>query len=62
MPIKSYNKGARKAYRAMQKQYGAKKGRQVFFALANKRGKGKSRKQRVNSTYRTRTRTRRRRR
>jgi hypothetical protein len=52
VPIKSYPKGARKAYRSMTKRYGAKKGRSIFFATANKRGKGKSRSARVRSAYR----------
>ena len=52
VPIKSYPKGARKAYRRMQKQYGTKKGRSVFFALANKKGKGKSQSAKVRSAYR----------
>jgi hypothetical protein len=51
MPIRSYSSSARKAYRAMQKQYGRKKGRQVFYALANKRGRGKTRRKKVNSAY-----------
>jgi hypothetical protein len=51
MPVRSYSKNARKAYRAMQKQYGAKKGRQVFYAVANKRGKGKSTSAKVRSAY-----------
>ncbi len=54
MPISKYPKGARKAYRAMTKRYGAKKGRQVFYATANKRGKGKSRSAKVRSAYRKR--------
>lgn len=41
MPISKYNRffggDAAKAYRAMLKQYGAKKGRQVFYATMNKR-------------------------
>lgn len=43
MPISNYDRyfggDAAKAYRAMVKQYGAKKGRQVFYALVNKRRK-----------------------
>jgi hypothetical protein len=56
MPVRSYPKSARKAYRAMQKTYGAKKGRQVFYATANKRGKGKTRSARIRSAYRRRKR------
>lgn len=52
MPISRYPKGARKAYRRMQKQYGAKKGRAVFYAVANKKGKGKSTSAKVRSAYR----------
>lgn len=41
MPLKKYDRyfggDAAKAYRAMVKQYGAKKGRSVFYALVNKR-------------------------
>lgn len=46
MPIKKYNKyfggkkgSAAKAKKAMQKQYGKKKGESVFYALKNKRKK-----------------------
>lgn len=60
MPIRSYSKGARKARRAMMKTYGAKKGKSVFYATANKRGKGKSRRARVNSAFKKRRRKRRR--
>jgi hypothetical protein len=52
MPVRNYPKGARKALRAMQKRYGTKKGRQVFYATANKRGKGKTRSARVRSAFR----------
>ena len=52
MPVSRYSKGARKAYRAMTKRYGKKKGRQVFYATANKRGKGKTRTAKVRSAYR----------
>lgn len=46
MPIARYDRhfggDARKAYRAMVKQYGAKKGRQVFYAtLSKKRSRGR---------------------
>jgi hypothetical protein len=45
MPIKRYDRqfggDARKAYAAMRKQYGAKKGRQVFYATLNKRRRGR---------------------
>jgi hypothetical protein len=36
------SKNASKAKRAMVKTYGKKKGTQVYYATANKRGKGKS--------------------
>jgi hypothetical protein len=52
MPVSRYPKGAKKAYRSMLKRYGKKKGRSVFYATANKRGKGKSRSARVRSAYR----------
>lgn len=52
MPESKYPKGARKALAAMKKRYGAKKGRSIFYAKANKRGKGKSMSARVRSTYR----------
>jgi hypothetical protein len=51
MPVSKYGKNALKARRAMMKQYGAKKGKQVFYATANKRGKGKSRLAKVRSAY-----------
>lgn len=54
MPISKYSKGARKALRAMQKRYGAKKGKKIFYARANKRGKGKTRAAKVRSAYRKR--------
>jgi len=51
MPISKYDQfyggtgGAQKAYDAMQSQYGAQKGKQVFYALKNKRaGKHRSRR------------------
>jgi hypothetical protein len=44
MPLSKYDKqfggkpgSAAKAYKAMAKQYGAKKGEQVFYATKNKR-------------------------
>ena len=41
MPLAAYDRyfggDAAKAYRAMVKQYGQKKGRSVFYALVNKR-------------------------
>jgi hypothetical protein len=46
-----YGKGAKKARSSMVKQYGAKKGKAVFYATANKRGTGKSRTAKVNSAY-----------
>lgn len=54
MPRRAYGKNANKAYRAMQKTYGKKKGKQVFYALANKKGKGKTRLARVRSAYKKR--------
>lgn len=52
MPKKAYGKGGNKAYRAMLKRYGAKKGKQVFYAKANKYGKrGSSRTSKVRATY-----------
>jgi len=39
MPISKYFKGSgTKVMASMQKQYGAKKGAQVFYATANKQG------------------------
>lgn len=39
MPISQYFKGSgEKVMASMQKQYGAKKGTQVFYATANKKG------------------------
>ena len=52
MPRKAYGKGGNKAYRAMLKRYGTKKGKQVFYAKANKYGKrGTSRTQKIRKTY-----------
>jgi hypothetical protein len=51
MPVKSYPKGARKALRAMQKTYGAKKGKQVFYARARKIGGKGSLRKAVSKTY-----------
>jgi hypothetical protein len=43
MPLSKYNRHfggkASRAYRAMVKQYGSKKGRQVFYATVRKRQK-----------------------
>lgn len=52
MPLSSYNTSARKALKSMQKTYGKKKGKRVFYALANKRSKSGSRRARVNRAYR----------
>lgn len=39
MPLSKYFKGSgEKVMRSMQKEYGAKKGKQVFYATANKQG------------------------
>lgn len=47
MPISAYDRyfggDAAKAMRELIKQYGAKKGRSVFYALANKRKKTRGR-------------------
>jgi hypothetical protein len=51
MPVSKYGKSAGKARRSMMKHYGAKKGKQVFYATANKRGRGKSRGARIRSAY-----------
>jgi len=51
MPIKNYSAGARKALAAMQKRYGAKKGKSIFYAKANERGSGKTIQQKANSIY-----------
>jgi len=62
MPRRAYGKGGNKAYRAMVKRYGAKKGRQVFYAKANKYGKrGSSRTAKIRKTYGKGTKLRRRR-
>jgi hypothetical protein len=43
MPISKYYGGhGSKVMSAMQKQYGEKKGKQVFYATANKKGLGPS--------------------
>lgn len=51
MPVKAYSKGSRKALTRMKKRYGAKKGKAVFYARANKYGKGKSNAAKANSIY-----------
>jgi hypothetical protein len=51
MPRGAYSKGSQKAKRAMMKRYGAKKGKSVFYAKANKYGKGKSNAAKANSVY-----------
>lgn len=39
MPVGAYYKGkGNKVMRSMQKRYGAKQGKRVFYATANKRG------------------------
>ena len=43
MPISSYSKADQKMYRSMVKHYGAKKGRQVFYATRNARRKKRRR-------------------
>jgi hypothetical protein len=49
MPLRG---GARKAMAAMKKRYGAKKGKRIFYAKANKYGKrGKSPDQKARSVY-----------
>lgn len=51
---KLYSSAARKTVSAMQKQYGQKKGTQVFYALANKRaGKGVTGKHRMHNVANT---------
>lgn len=56
----AYGKNANKARRAMRKTYKSKrKADQVFYALANKRGKGKSRTAKVKSAYKKKSRRRR---
>lgn len=50
MPLSGYGSGAQKALANMVKQYGPKKGKSVFYGLANKRTggfKGKNRGQRA---------------
>lgn len=43
-----YSASARKTAQAMMKQYGSKRGKQIFYALANKRaGKGRKGKDRM---------------
>jgi hypothetical protein len=52
MPVSSYPKSARKAYRSMTKQYGKKRGRRIFYATANKRGRGKTNRAKASSAFR----------
>lgn len=51
--ITAQSVGAQKAYRAMVRQYGLEKGRQVFIAKAVENGRGKTITAKVNSTYMT---------
>jgi hypothetical protein len=51
-PPKSVSKGAKKAFKAMQKQYGPKLGAKVFYAKAG--GAGPKLNKRVSSFYKTR--------
>jgi hypothetical protein len=48
MPLRG---GAKKAMAAMKRKYGAKKGKKVFWATANKRGKGKTRDAKARNAY-----------
>lgn len=51
MPLKG---GAGKAMRAMKKQYGAKRGKKIFWKTAMKRGKGKTRDAKARSAFKRR--------
>ena len=45
MPLEHYFKGkGKKVMASMKERYGEKKGKQVFYATANKKGLGKSKK------------------
>ena len=45
MPVSKYYKGhGEEVMAAMTKEYGAKKGKEVFYATANKKGMGESKK------------------
>ena len=48
MPVSEYYKGSgRKVMASMKKRYGAKKGKEVFYATANKKGMKKKHKKRA---------------
>lgn len=55
MPKKSWSKGARKAYVALTRRYGARLGTRIFYAKANKvasaKTKGNPLNRRVSSVY-----------
>lgn len=51
MRLKSYAKGAQKAYRAFVSQYGKTEGERIFLAKAEEQGTGSTRRQKVNSTF-----------
>jgi hypothetical protein len=50
---KSYSKGAKKAHREFQIDYGETEGRRIFFQKAEEQGVGKTLRQRVNSVFAT---------
>lgn len=50
MPVEEYYEGSgRKVMASMKKRYGAKKGKEVFYATANKRGMNRPGKHRKKS-------------
>ena len=50
---KSYSKGAKKAYRNFQEEYGEEEGTRIFVAKANEQGVGDNLRARVNSVFAT---------
>lgn len=50
---KSYSKGAKKAFAAFRKDYGAKDGERIFFQKADEQGVGRTLRSRVNSVFAT---------
>ncbi len=52
MPISEYYGGkGKKVMASMKKQYGEKKGKQVFYATANKKGKNPGGKKKKNTGF-----------
>lgn len=49
--IRNLSRGAQKARRRMQRQYGTKKGNSIWQAKAEEKGEGKTLREKINSVY-----------